>query len=139
MKVRVEEVMEKARSLREILADIEHRRWAGWQRYCHGWCTKNPDGTLTIPKISVDLWERKIATAYADLTEKEKESDRVEVDKYLPIIAQAIQEAKAEERGKSYRRGLREGIKNKCKLIEDCKKEWIEESAKVADQKDRGM
>lgn len=72
--------------LKEELAAIEHARWSHWQNYMHGKCTRNSDGSLTIPKELVDKWENQSKTAYTNLTEKEKESDREQVDKYLPLL-----------------------------------------------------
>lgn len=72
--------------LYEQLAAIEHERWADWQKYMHSLCTKNDDGTLTIPAMSVENWERQIATPYAGLTEREKQSDREQVDRYWHLI-----------------------------------------------------
>ena len=69
----------------EKLADIEHQRWAGWQKYLHSKCTKDR-GSLTIPAGYVFHLERLIKTSYDNLTEKEKESDRDEVRKYWPLI-----------------------------------------------------
>ena len=74
------------KNLREELAAIEHTRWAHWQSYMHGKCTKNADGSLSVPKELVEKWEKQINTLYAELTEKEKESDREQVDKYLPLV-----------------------------------------------------
>ena len=71
-------------------AEIEHRRWSNWQKYLHSLCTKNDDGTLTIPAWQVERAERQIATDYLDLTEKEKESDRKEVRTYIPILSTAL-------------------------------------------------
>ena len=78
--------------LRERLAAIEHDRWAGWQEYMHSICVRNADGSLTIPKESVEHWERQIATPYSELSEKEKDSDREQVDRYWPIITQGGQD-----------------------------------------------
>ena len=72
--------------LMEQLAAIEHERWADWQRYLHSLCTKNDDGSLRIPATSVAHWERQIATPYADLSEREKESDRDQVRRYWKLI-----------------------------------------------------
>lgn len=72
----------------ELGADLEHTRWAKWQRYLHSLCVKNPDGSLTIPKERVERWERQINTQYSELPENEKEYDRIEVRKYLPLIFQ---------------------------------------------------
>jgi hypothetical protein len=69
------------------LAAIEHERWSHWQRYMHGKGIHQPDGSLLIPAHLVAQWNQQIATPYAALTEKEKESDREQVRKYLPLIA----------------------------------------------------
>lgn len=73
------------------LAEIEHRRWAHWQRYVHSNSLRQPDGSLLVPAPLVKRWETQIATSYADLEEAEKESDREQVRKYLPTIAAALQ------------------------------------------------
>ena len=76
----------------EKLAAIEHERWADWQRYLHSKCGRivGTGGSLAIPAELVEQWERQIATPYADLSEKEKESDREQVRKYLPLIVDAL-------------------------------------------------
>lgn len=63
----------------EIMADVEHERWAKWQKYCHFLCIKNKDGSLTISKSRVEHWEKEIITKYSDLSEELKEYDREEV------------------------------------------------------------
>lgn len=73
-------------SLFEKLADIEHQRWADWQKYLHSLCDKNPNGSLTIPSFFVKQWERQIDTPYQGLSEKEKESDRDQVRRYWELI-----------------------------------------------------
>jgi hypothetical protein len=73
----------------ELLADLEHQRWAGWQQHVHSKCQRNSDGSLTIPAGYVAALERQIATPYADLSEQEKECDRVEVRKTLALIESA--------------------------------------------------
>lgn len=70
----------------EKLAEIEHARWADWQRWVHDRCVANEDGSLTIPAGNVARWERQIATPYADLSEPEKQSDRDQVARYLPLV-----------------------------------------------------
>jgi hypothetical protein len=72
------------------LADIEHERWAHWQRHMHGKCEHRSDGALVIPRELVRQWERQIATPYRELTENEKESDREQVRKYLSTIVDAL-------------------------------------------------
>ena len=80
----------KLDELLETLSSIEHERWSHWQRYVHSKCIAGPDGSLVIPANLVKRWERLIATPYSDLTEAEKESDREQVRKYLPIIERII-------------------------------------------------
>ena len=77
-------------------SDLEHERWSSWQKYLHSLCVKNEDGTLTIPKERVKRWERQIATHYSELSEQEKEYDRIEVRKYLPMVKSFLAEQKKE-------------------------------------------
>lgn len=73
----------------EEAAAMEHDRWAHWQKYCHSTGIRDSSGIrLTID--SIERWERQINTPYNELTEKEKESDRFEVRKYLPLISSLL-------------------------------------------------
>jgi len=74
----------------EALADCEHESWARWQAYLHSVCTENSDGSLTIPPEYVERWVRQIHTPYRDLSESEKQSDREEVARILPVIERFI-------------------------------------------------
>lgn len=74
------------KDLIEQLAAIEHERWAHWQKYLHEKCQLNKDGSLVIPADLVERWETQIATSYSDLSDKEKNSDREQVYKYLPLL-----------------------------------------------------
>lgn len=73
-------------SMIEKMADVAHESWAGWTKYVFSKSTKNDDGTVTIPADQVERWERQIATPYAELSEEEKESDRVEARKYAAAM-----------------------------------------------------
>lgn len=75
----------------EQLASVEHERWAHWQRYVHEKGQRQADGSLVIPADLVRQWDGQIATPYAALSEKEKESDREQVRKYLPLVIAALQ------------------------------------------------
>jgi hypothetical protein len=77
-------------SLIEALADIEHERWSHWQRYMHAQCRRNDDGSLTIPADLVARWTKQMSTPYSGMSETEKESDREQVCRYLPIIGAAL-------------------------------------------------
>ena len=65
----------------EALAAIQHEIWAHWMRYLFSVCTLNEDGSVTIPKESVERWQRQIDTKYENLSEKEKASDRRQANK----------------------------------------------------------
>ena len=78
------------RDLVETLADIEHERWSHWQRYMHGKCEKQGDGSLRIPRELALRWERQSKTPYSELGESERESDREQVRLYLPVILKAF-------------------------------------------------
>ena len=70
----------------EALADIQHEIWAHWTKYQFSVCTRNEDGSITIPADKVERWERQAQTPYSELTEKEKESDREQVRKFSHLI-----------------------------------------------------
>ena len=80
--------------LYERLAAIEHERWADWQRHLHskmvGPVTGVDGPVYVIAKSRVDGWNRQIDTPYADLTEREKQSDREQVDRYWPLIEEML-------------------------------------------------
>ena len=74
----------------ERLARIEHERWSHWQRYIHSQSIRQADGSLLIPSDLVERWERQMTTGYADLTDQEKNGDREQVKKYLPLIVKTL-------------------------------------------------
>lgn len=71
---------------REALADISHDIWVHWMRWQFSVCTRNDDGSLTIPADKVERWQRQIDTPYAELSEREKDSDREQADKILGVL-----------------------------------------------------
>lgn len=73
-------------ALIEELAAIEHERWSHWQRYVHGKAARQLDGSLVLPAELVERWERQFGMRYEDLPEDEKESDREQVRRYLPVL-----------------------------------------------------
>lgn len=76
--------------LREALAAYAHdEAWSGWMEYLFSKSAQNPDGSVTIPGGLVARWKRQMTTAYADLPENEKDSDRKEADRMIAIVQEA--------------------------------------------------
>ena len=80
----------KLSSLLEELAAVEHERWSHWQKYMHSKGTRQADGSLVIPADLVAQWDSQISRPYTELTNEEKESDREQVRKYLPVIVKGL-------------------------------------------------
>ena len=75
-------------TLLEALAAIEHERWSGWERYreqCVAAVRRAGDS-----ETHEERWRRQRETAYADLSEREQESDRAEARKGLEVIQSAL-------------------------------------------------
>lgn len=85
----IREVLDSEKTI-ERLAAIEHERWAHWQRYIHGQCKRQEDGSLVIPAELATRWETQLATPYAELSKHEQDSDREQVRRYLPTIIEAL-------------------------------------------------
>lgn len=77
-------------------ANLEHDRWARWQKYMFskGYIFSTQDsnppelGSFVLRPEFVDRWFRQVDTPYSKLSESEKESDRKETRNYLPLIKQ---------------------------------------------------
>lgn len=79
----------------ELLADVEHERWSGWQSYLHSKLYEIDDNRVSLnhhlkilPTELYDRWERQIKTPYSQLSEAEKQSDRDQVYKTLRALVQ---------------------------------------------------
>jgi len=83
-----QEEMEK--ELIEKFADIEHTRWAKWQKYMHSHVYDSSESInphlKVIPTEYFNRWERQILIPYSELSEKEKDSDREQVKPYIEHI-----------------------------------------------------
>ena len=74
----------------EAVAAECHRQWSGWWEYMALKMTVDSGRHLGLHYV--DMWQRKANTDYADLTEAEKESDRVEARKILSRLAELRKE-----------------------------------------------
>lgn len=68
-------------NLRERLADLEHRQWQHWTSYF-----------LRFYHYSNfrKRWKKQCSILYSNLTEKEKESDRVYADKVIKLVSNKL-------------------------------------------------
>src|SRR3990167_9401794 len=105
----------------ELLAAIEHERWASWQNFMHSLCLDR-----VIPEELFNRWERKISTPYSELSEKEKQSDRDQVMRYLPLIQSFLNQPKEEQKWNELCTGCPEGHNSFWKTITESSqwKEW---------------
>ena len=78
-------------------ADLEHDRWARWQKHIMENSFSIIDDydsseiTLKIPKEWWENWQRQITTSYSELSEEDKEKDRDETRNYIPLVKQTLQ------------------------------------------------
>ena len=80
-------------ALMEQLAGLEHERWSGWMKYQAEHCylagieryDRHRSGEAFVTR-----WQRLAKTLYENLTEQEKESDRIEVRKTLAVLTAAL-------------------------------------------------
>lgn len=66
----------------ELNSDIEHEIWSSWMQYMFMCGYNNADGSWTMPADKVERWKRQMNTPYRNLSEKEKSSDREQVQKH---------------------------------------------------------
>lgn len=85
--------------LREKIAALEHTQWAHWTKYMLtflGLTLEWVDGAVEVrfkaaQGDAVSRWWRQIKAPYAELTEREKDSDREWADKVLhQMVGRAV-------------------------------------------------
>jgi hypothetical protein len=95
-----EEIQAALTAALDELATVEHERWAHWQRFLHGQgLPHGEDGSIVLPGELVRRWERQLSMRFSQLSEAEKESDRDQVRRYLPIIAEVVEKALRRDEG----------------------------------------
>jgi hypothetical protein len=71
----------------EALAALEHERWSSWERYRETKVDADQNAILTAHlELNEERWQRLRETPYAELSEREKESDRVEARKTIALL-----------------------------------------------------
>lgn len=70
----------------EKLAAIQHDIWSHWMQWMFSQGTHNDDGSWTMPQDLVDRWERQMSTDFADLSNREQQSDREVVVEFMKDI-----------------------------------------------------
>jgi len=83
--------------LREKLAALCHDQWIGWMEYLFSRCELVAVGAFSIERYvhaitawDYERWQRQMQTPYSELSEKEKDSNRKESDKFLKIIDEKL-------------------------------------------------
>jgi hypothetical protein len=75
----------------EAVAAWDHSAWAGWMRYLFSKAQTRGNGDyLCIPRTWWTRWLRQVNTSYADLSEREKDSDRKEARALLAVIKETV-------------------------------------------------
>ena len=79
--------------MREALAKLAHEQWSGWMKYLFSKSipykpgeVQAEVGAVIIPKWAVDRWKRQMRSSFAELSAKERDSDRTEADKFLAVL-----------------------------------------------------
>lgn len=75
--------------LREKISAAQHEIWSRWMIHLFKVSIFNTDGSYTIPVEKVKHWKRQISTPYNELSENEKNSDRIQADIILDIIGKS--------------------------------------------------
>ena len=84
--------MSQFNKLKEALAKYEHDRWREWMTYflSRSVILNYSDGidrvAFSLRKDDFQRWKRQMKTAYQDLPENEKESDRARAKKIIELL-----------------------------------------------------
>lgn len=76
----------------EELADLEHQQWSHWTDYLFKRLSLKPNSLRVDERTRKDFkrWVKQIITPYKDLSEKEKDADRVWARKVIKLIEDKI-------------------------------------------------
>jgi hypothetical protein len=85
-------IIRRLKYIRERLAIEAHHSWARWMDYIFERGHFAPDGDFIIPALYARKWFRQKDTAYAELTPREKDSDRAVVDKMMNLFVRGLKQ-----------------------------------------------
>ena len=90
--------MSREGRFREVLAELCHEQWSGWMEYVFDETRGAllPTPAWVVGTESYQRWRRQMKTSYDDLSEREKDSDRIEADKFLALFAKENVELKTQ-------------------------------------------
>jgi len=74
----------------EKLSAVQHDIWAHWMRYLFRVAAGRDDGACAIPAEAAQRWQRQVATAYWDLPEGERASDRDQARKVVAALGPVV-------------------------------------------------
>lgn len=87
----IQQAQEKAKKNHfEMLAHIQHEIWSHWMEYLFSVSKDLGEHGTFIPPEHGDRWGRQMNNFYSELTEKEKQSDRSQVEKFWHVIENII-------------------------------------------------
>lgn len=99
-------VYDRDDKLREMIADLCHTQWSGWMKYLLSKCHYDSDGNIVIHRDYIDNLKVQMNTRYRELSEIDKNKDRLEASKFLAIFNGYIdcknEEAMLSEYGPEY-------------------------------------
>ena len=70
----------------EKLASLQHAVWSRWIVFIFDQAERHKDGSLVIPEVLADKWQKEAKTAYAELQEARKRLYQDEVARMMPSI-----------------------------------------------------
>lgn len=71
----------------DSLAKAQHEIWSRWMKWQFSCCNEMPHtGSLIIPGDKVERWKRQMNTPFDQLSEEEKETDRMVAKEFLSIL-----------------------------------------------------
>jgi len=73
-------------SLRDRVGTLCHNQWSMWMKYLFDRCEVADNGDIMIPMGLVERWQRQMQTPFFELSLTEKESDRIEADRFIKFF-----------------------------------------------------